>query len=267
MQDLRVTLIQDVLHWEDPEANRRHFDNLFEGLPDTDLILLPEMFNTGFTVEPARVAEAIDGPTVRWMREHAVQKEVAISGSLIIKEEGSFYNRLIFMRPDGRIAYYDKRHLFRMGGEHERFGMGIRRVVVNYKGWRILPLVCYDLRFPVWSRNRMMDGGFEYDVALYLANWPGARSHPWKALLTARAIENQAYVLGLNRIGEDGQGISYTGDSRVIGPKGEILKEAQRGKAEIIHAELSAEELFAFRDKFQVGLDWDSFSINGVQMH
>lgn len=266
MQDLKIALIQDELHWEDAKANRAHFDGLLEQIGDADLVLLPEMFNTGFTVKPEHVAEPVDGPSVQWMRDKAVEKGFAIAASLIISEEGRYYNRLVFMHPDGSMQYYDKRHLFRMGGEHERFGMGMHRLVVEYKGWKILPLVCYDLRFPVWSRNRLIEGKFEYDFAFYVANWPEARSHPWKSLLTARAIENQAYVAGLNRVGSDGQGISYSGDSRIIDAKGNILAEGDPGERSIIRASLSAEDLHAFRNKFKVGLDWDQFSIQGVRL-
>lgn len=261
MQDLKINLIQDILHWEDAAANRDHFAGILSQLEQPDLVLLPEMFNTGFTVKPEMVAEEMDGPTLAWMREMAVSNDFALSGSLIIHEEGQYFNRLIFMHPDGREEYYDKRHLFRMGGEDRHFGLGRKQLIVDFRGWKILPLVCYDLRFPVWARNRYAEGRFAYDFAFYLANWPSARSHPWKALLTARAIENQSYVAGLNRVGEDGEGISYTGDSRVIDPKGEIIASAETSQPAILEAVLSYTSLQAFRQKFQVALDWDRFSL------
>jgi predicted amidohydrolase len=261
MQDLRVSLIQDVLHWENATANRAHFEALLEKTASPDLVLLPEMFNTGFTVQPEKVAEEMNGPSLDWMRRMAVQHGFALSGSLIIREEGQYFNRLIFMHPDGKAESYDKRHLFRMGGEDRHFGMGKKPLIVEYRGWKIMPLICYDLRFPVWARNRFEGGLFAYDFAFYLANWPAARSHPWKALLTARAIENQSYVAGLNRIGEDGQGITYCGDSRIIDPKGELLATAEASQATILESVLSSASLQAFREKFQVALDWDRFEL------
>jgi predicted amidohydrolase len=261
MQDLKINLVQDVLHWENAAANRAHFTEILQQLNRPDLVLLPEMFNTGFTVHPERVAEEMDGPTIAWMREMAVSNGFALAGSLIIQEGSQYFNRLIFMHPDGQAQQYDKRHLFRMGGEDRHFGMGQKQLIVNYRNWRILPLICYDLRFPVWARNRYSAGQFAYDFAFYLANWPAARSHPWKSLLMARAIENQAFVAGLNRVGEDGEGIHYTGDSRVIDPKGEIIASADGPRATILEAVLSHTALQAFREKFQVALDWDRFSL------
>lgn len=261
MQDLKINLLQDILHWEDAAANRAHFTGILQQLKQPDLVLLPEMFNTGFTVHPEKVAEEMDGPSIAWMRNMAVSNGFALAGSLIIHEEGRYFNRLIFMHPDGRADFYDKRHLFRMGGEDRHFGMGQKQLIVDYRGWKILPLICYDLRFPVWARNRFIDGQFAYDFAFYLANWPAARSHPWKALLMARAIENQAYVAGLNRVGEDGEGIAYTGDSRVIDPKGDIIASADAPQVAILEAVLSYTSLQTFRQKFQVALDWDRFSL------
>ncbi|HRZ76167.1 MAG TPA: amidohydrolase, partial [Bacteroidales bacterium] len=226
MQDLRISLIQDELVWEDPAANRARFQAILESMEDTDLVLLPEMFSTGFTVHPQRVAESMDGTTIQWLRRMARESGKAMAGSLIVKEGESYYNRLVFCHPDGALEHYDKRHLFRMGGEHLRFGMGNHNIMVNYRGWKIRPLICYDLRFPVWARNRYSEGNYDYDLLLYLANWPRARRHHWMTLLSARAIENQCYVAGLNRVGTDGAGVSYSGDSRVIGPGGEEITVA-----------------------------------------
>lgn len=264
MQDLKVALIQDILHWEDPEANRALFSQRIAEAKENHLVLLPEMFTTGFTIQPENVAETMNGPSLQWMREQAGLYDTAISGSLIIEENGQYFNRLIFMHPEGRADFYDKRHLFRMGGEHERFGMGKQRIIINYRGWKILPLVCYDLRFPIWARNRYTAEGFEYDFLYYLANWPAQRNHPWKSLLTARAIENQCYVAGLNRCGTDGQDIYYSGASRLIDAKGSIITEASSESNEILQSVLRVSDLQEFRKKFRVGLDWDNFSLAGT---
>ncbi|MBE0640925.1 MAG: amidohydrolase [Bacteroidales bacterium] len=262
MQDLRISMIQDELVWENPAANRERFSSMIHALDATDLVLLPEMFSTGFTVTPEKVAEEMDGPTVTWMQKLAMEKRIAMAGSIIIHENGQYYNRLIFCHPEGNIDIYDKRHLFRMGGEHERFGMGRKRLIVTFKGWRIMPLVCYDLRFPVWARNTYLDGEFGYDLLIYVANWPRARSHHWKALLTARAIENQCFVAGLNRVGTDGQGVSYSGDSRTVGPGGELLADLEPEVCGVLYAGLEHGLLSEYRQRFKVGMDWDRFSID-----
>lgn len=266
MQDIRLTLIQDHLAWEDRQVNLDHFSKVIEKLEHTDIIVLPEMFNSGFTVKPDRVAEPINGPTVTWMKAQAAHTGAAIAGSLIIQDGGAFFNRLVWVNPNGSLIMYDKRHLFRMGGEHERFNMGNRRVVIHYKGWKILPLICYDLRFPVWSQNRMIQNTHEYDLLIYVANWPASRSHPWKSLLIARSIENQCFVAGLNRVGRDGQGIDYSGDSRIITPKGELLMQGKSNQPDILSATLLGQDLVSFRENFQVGLDWDIFYLPGTNL-
>ncbi|HOI00193.1 MAG TPA: amidohydrolase [Bacteroidales bacterium] len=266
MPDLRLTMLQDHLVWEDREANLHHFAEVISRIDRTDVIMLPEMFNSGFTVRPDHVAEPMDGRTVSWMKDMAAHTGAAVVGTLVIREGDQFYNRLIWVHPSGAMMNYDKRHLFRMGGEHERFSMGNRRVVIHYKGWHILPLVCYDLRFPVWAHNRLIQDRYEYDLILYLANWPAARRHPWRSLLVARAIENQVYVAGLNRIGQDGHGIDYSGDSMIISPKGQILAEASENQAHVLQAALDLDSLQEFREKFQVGLDWDEYSIPGTNL-
>ena len=257
MHDLKLTLVQTALHWGDAEANLRHFDTLLKGTPPTDLIILPEMFNTGFITLPEPVAETMDGKTMAWLREKARELGAAIVGSLIIRENGNYYNRLIFMLPDGNFVHYDKRHLFSMAGEHHRFARGMERKVVQYKGWNILPLICYDLRFPAWSKNSWQQGKYEYDLLIYIANWPEARSHPWRSLLPARAIENIACVAAVNRVGIDGNGLPHSGDSAVIDPKGNLILPFEPHQEAIRSITLSAKELVGFREKFNVGPDWD----------
>ncbi|MGB0882811.1 MAG: amidohydrolase, partial [Vicingaceae bacterium] len=235
---LKVTIIQSELHWENVDHNLEMFAQKIEDINEpTDVIILPEMFNTGFSMDSERLAETTEGVTVNWMKNQAKKTGAALVGSLIIDEEAKFYNRLIWANPNGEIESYDKRHLFRMAGEHNHFSAGEERLIVNYKGWRICPLICYDLRFPVWSRNSSFchtersrsvfeeskNVGPAYDCLIYVANWPAVRQQPWSKLLEARAIENQCYVVGVNRVGEDGNGIGYSGNSVVVDPKGEVI--------------------------------------------
>jgi omega-amidase len=253
---LRVTLLQADLAWQDPEANRHRLAAHFRGLAGhTDLIVLPEMFSTGFTMDAASLAEHMDGPTVGWMREEAAAMGCAIAGSLIVSDAGRCRNRLIWARSDGTIAHYDKRHLFRMAGEHEHYAAGDERLTVELKGWRIRPLVCYDLRFPVWSRSRG-----DCDLLLYVANWPARRAHAWSVLLKARAIENQCYVAGVNRIGRDGNGATYAGDSVVIDYLGRPVT-SEGGGDRVETAVLDLESLTAYRTDFPVHLDADEFTV------
>ena len=208
-RDLNITLVQSDLHWHDQDVNRDMFSQKIESLSeDTDLIILPEMFTTGFTMEAEQYAEEMDGATLQWMKKMSHKTQAVITGSIIIKEGGSYFNRLIWMRSDGTYDTYDKRHLFAMAGEHEHYTAGQSRLIIDIEGWRICPLVCYDLRFPVWARNND-----EYDVLIYTANWPSMRAAHWNKLLVARAIENQSYVAGVNRVGTDGKGYPYDGDS------------------------------------------------------
>jgi predicted amidohydrolase len=254
--NLRVTMIQADLAWQDPAANRHMLAAHFRGLMGhTDLIVLPEMFSTGFSMEAERLAETMDGPTVGWMREEAAAVGCAITGSLIIRDGTRHYNRLIWATPDGGLAYYDKRHLFRMAREQDHYDAGDRRLVVEIKGWRVCPMVCYDLRFPVWSRNRG-----DYDVLLYVANWPARRRMAWSALLRARAIENLCYVVGVNRVGKDGNGATYAGDSAAIDFLGQALGGDHGGDcAETVV--LDRESLRAHRDAFPAHLDADDFEL------
>ncbi|MEM7102050.1 MAG: amidohydrolase [Bacteroidota bacterium] len=217
MENLRVTTVQADLVWEDKVANLKRFDEKLEGLAgNTDLIILPEMFTTGFTMRTHSLAESMDGPSLTWLKEKAKSLNAAIMGSLIIGENNDFYNRLIYVTPSGDIQQYDKRHLFTMGDEHDHFTPGEEKLIIELHGWRICPLICYDLRFPVWARNVE-----DYDLLIYTANWPEPRNYAWKSLLLARAIENQCYTVGVNRVGKDGKGLNYSGDTCVIGPMGD----------------------------------------------
>ncbi|MBS1569680.1 MAG: amidohydrolase [Bacteroidetes bacterium] len=255
MQDLRVTLVQSMLHWEDAEANRKRFSELLEGLPgNTDLVVLPEMFTTGFSMRSAELAESMDGPTVAWMRKLANKLDAALYGSVIIGEGGKHYNRGLFVEPEGKVTIYDKRHLFRFADETSHYSAGQERVVVQWRGWRLLLQVCFDLRFPVFARNRG-----DYDAILYVANWPEARRYAWSQLLVARAIENQCYVAGVNRTGMDGKGIHYTGDSAMIDPKGAV--EAAMPRSGTRTFMLDAAALEDFRRKFPVAMEADRFSL------
>ena len=262
MQNLTVTIIQTPLFWEDKDRNLARFDDYLDQSGPSDLVVLPEMFNTGFITSPEKVAEVMEGPTFSWIKRKSIEKRCVITGSLIIKDTANYYNRLVWMRPDGSYELYDKRHLFRMGGEHKHFSAGNHKLITELKGWRICPLVCYDLRFPVWSRNRFINGKHDYDMLIYLANWPGARSHAWKTLLAARAIENQVYVVGVNRIGEDERGTDHTGDSAVFDMIGHKMTSLRSGTAGFETVNLSYSKLNDFREKFKFGLDWDDISIS-----
>ncbi|MFT4031867.1 MAG: amidohydrolase [Siphonobacter sp.] len=255
--NLRVTPVQTNLYWENPTANLAMLEEKLMGLTNqTDVLILPEMFTTGFTMQPQSLAEPMNLTTTRWLRQMATQTKAVVTGSFIVKESGNYYNRLVWMQPDGAYYQYDKRHLFRMGGEHEVYTAGNQKLIVEWKGWKICPLICYDLRFPVWSRNIHQ----EYDVLIYVANWPAVREYPWKSLLTARAIENQSYVIGVNRVGNDGHGVAHTGASGVIDFKGVWLNSPQN--AEVIHTfTLDSTELSTFRTHFPASLDADSFEI------
>lgn len=256
MEKLEVTIVQTELQWHNAEGNLAHFSELLAA-PErpTDLIVLPEMFTSGFTMQPEKNAQRMDGSAVRWMAETAAATRAAICGSLIIEENGSYYNRFVLMRPDGKHQYYDKRHLFRLAGEHEHYRAGTASPTFVLKGWRIRPTVCYDLRFPVWSRNRG-----DYDLLVNTANWPASRQQAWETLIRARAIENLAYVAAVNRIGADGNDIGYKGGSAIIDFLGNYLAilGEQPGLA---FASLCPEELADFRRKFPFHADADEFVI------
>jgi len=262
MQDLKIYILQSDLIWEDIQANLKAFDKKIAQITrPVDLIVLPEVFNTGFPVDPEKFAEPLSGQTVCWMREKAQQMKAVITGSILMNDEGKFYNTLVWMQPDGNFQIYSKRHVFHLGDEADTINPGNEQLVCNLNGWKIKPLICYDLRFPVWSKNTFRDGKFEYDVLIYVANWPASRSYPWKQLLIARAIENQSYVIGVNRIGKDEKGNSYSGDSLIIDPKGKIISNIKPNQEDICQLNLSAKMLNDFRDKFNVGYDWDAFQI------
>lgn len=252
--DLQLAFIQASLIWQDPAANRAQFELLLEQARGADLVVLPEMFSTGFSMQSAELAEPENGPTSRWLSEQARRIGAVITGSLIIQAaDVSYRNRLLWARPDGSLAHYDKRHLFRMAGEHKHYSAGEQQVVLELKGWRVRPLICYDLRFPVWSRDA---GGT--DLLLYTANWPAARRQHWNRLLPARAIENLCYVAAVNRIGEDGKGFAYSGDSQVLDFQGDSLLNAG-AEPGVFRVTLNGAELAAYRERFPAHLDADQF--------
>lgn len=254
---LHIALFQMDLVWEDCPANLLKIDHLLEKVSEsTDIVFLPEMFTTGFSMKVAELAEPMDGSAMQWLRQRSRENNLAICGSLIIQENNHYFNRLVFVQPDGQVQHYDKRHLFTMGDEEKHYHKGSGRLIVNYKGWRICPLICYDLRFPVWSRNRD-----EYDLLVYAANWPRQRDEVWNTLLKARAIENQAYVAGINRVGMDGQQIPYSGHSQILDAKGICLASAEVEKEAIIPAALSYSALQRFRTAFPVLKDADTFNL------
>ncbi len=267
MNDLRVSLAQGETRWHDPAGNREYYEGLIAPLAGhTDLVLLPETFTSGFSNDAIDQAETMDGPTVQWLREQARALDAAVTGSVQLRVGDGVYNRMLFATPDGGLVHYDKRHLFRYAKEHERYAPGGPRLLVDWRGWRICPLVCYDLRFPVFSRNRYdagRPGQLDYDLLLYVANWPSPRAHAWRTLLRARAIENLCYVAGLNRVGTDGNGHPYSGDSAVIDFLGEALSEC--GDMEVVTTTtISAERLHAHREHFPAMLDADLFQLSGL---
>ncbi len=264
MSTLTITTIQTLLHWEDKTANLRMFEEKIKGIKQkTELVILPEMFSTGFAINPVPLAEKMDGATVSWMKAVASEANIILTGSIIIEEDGKYFNRLIWMLPNGELGYYDKRHRFGFAGENEKYTAGKKRLIASVKGWKVNLLVCYDLRFPVWSRqspHHENEEGLEFDLMVYVANWPERRNHAWKSLLVARAIENQSYVVGVNRIGEDGGGLYHSGDSMVVGPLGEILYH-QEHKPEVFTCTLYKQNLQEARTKFPFWTDADEFFI------
>jgi predicted amidohydrolase len=253
MPDLTVTLIQTELVWEEIQANLKRFQAEIDAMASpTDLVILPEMLSTGFSMGAEALAEEMDGAAVTWMRNTAVEKNTVITGSVMIKDKGRFFNRLIWARPDGTMETYDKKHLFRYAGEEKVYTPGQRRITVELNGWKIRPFICYDLRFPIWTRN--LDNA--YDLAIFVANWPTRRAHHWRALLPARAIENQAYVAAVNRVGKDGNGIAYRGDSAVIDPLGRVLFE-KADDACAATLTLSRNVLADYRRQFPAWMDAD----------
>lgn len=255
MKPLQLALIQQEIIPNNPAQNLQTFADEIAKTANADLIVLPEVFTTGFCANARHYAEQVDGTAYQWMAEQAKKTGAVITGSLVVKVGDTHFNRMVWMRPDGSYAEYDKRHLFRMAGEHERYQQGDTRLLVELNGWRILPLVCYDLRFPVWSRNRN-----DYDLAIYVANWPSARALHWNRLLQARAIENLSYVVGVNRVGMDEKHQHYAGDSAVYGPAGEVLVVSQ--EAGVLTAIADWEALQAYRERFPAYMDADDFELN-----
>jgi omega-amidase len=268
MSKLRVSIIQVPLCWEDKKANLDIIQKKIAGLPEkTELIILPEMFSTGFSMNKESLAENMDGPTVEWMRNTAAEKGAIITGSIIAKdgkdEKTSYYNRLIWMLPNGESGFYDKRHLFAYGKEDQHFSSGKKRFIASVNGWKVNLIICYDLRFPVWSRqsgSKILTSEPEYDLLIVVANWPSVRSHAWKTLLQARAIENQCYVIGVNRTGSDGKGLQYTGESMIVGPLGEPIKILVE-EEDIFSHTLDRDNLEQVRLKFPFWRDADEFFI------
>lgn len=256
---LRIALLQSQLHWENPEANVEQFDRKIRALKDgQDIIILPEMFSSGFTMNAPAVAEAMDGITMQWMRRAAKSTGAVVTGSLVIESGGKHFNRLIWMCPDGTCRHYDKRHLFGLAGEEKYYTQGSRRAVFEWKGWRVFPLICYDLRFPVWSRRT---SDFDYDLLIYAANWPERRNTAWRRLLPARAIENQCFVAAVNRVGEDGNGIPHSGDSVILDYLGDVLAEAPAGTECLLQASIDRQALHSFRAQFPFAKDADRFEL------
>jgi omega-amidase len=279
MSTLTITTIQADLQWEDKTANLRRLEEMISGIDQpAELVILPEMFSTGFSMRPAALAEKMDGPTIGWMQTLAARKKIILTGSVIIEEEGHYFNRLIWMLPNGQYGCYDKRHRFAYAGEDKQYTAGHKRLIASVKGWKALPLVCYDLRFPVWSRQTppaaeasanaaaapsaapLSAEAPEYDLIIYVANWPERRSHAWKTLLQARAIENQAYVIGVNRVGADGNQIAHSGDSLIIDPLGEVLYHGA-AKEEVKTLTLQKTRLEEIRERFPFWKDADHFQI------
>ena len=259
MQPLSCALIQTATHWHDPEANRRMFGELIAEVdPSTDIVVLPEMFSTGFTMSSAEVAEPMSGPTVAWMRALAAERGMVICGSVVIEERGEYFNRFVWAQSDGDLKTYDKRHCFRMADEHLHYAAGQDRLIIEFKGWRICPMVCYDLRFPVWFRNRS-----DYDVLLCVANWPAARVEAWNTLLRARAIENQCYTVAVNIVGVDGNAVAYSGGSAAYGPDGTVINEAF-DSPQTFGVQLEYAPLEKLREAFPVWADADGFCLDDL---
>ena len=253
---MNISLIQAPLFWENPIANRNYFEQKINGLNfKTDLVILPEMFTSGFTMHPKSVAENLHGETIQWLQSLASKNQLAITGSLVIEEKGNYYNRMVFVFPNGDIAYYDKRHLFTLAGEHLVYNPGSSKTIVTYKGWKICLQICYDLRFPVFVRNVE-----SYDLLIYVANWPKPRINAWDILLKARAVENLCYVVGVNRMGEDGNQHLYVGHSQVIDELGNFIVEPSENE-EIFTALLDKNKMLETRSKLNFLNDQDAFKL------
>lgn len=261
MNTRKVTLVQSDIHWEQPQNNLNHYEQLLHDTVLTDIIVLPEMFTSGFSTRPSKHIINFFPVAVEWMMQLAMEKDAAVCGSMIVSEQNKLLNRFCFVTPPGEVFWYDKKHLFTMGGENDMFSSGNMQITISFRGVKIRPLICYDLRFPIWSRNRFdrQKKQYDYDLLIYVANWPSRRIQHWKKLLVARAIENQAYVCGVNRTGLDSNNIEYLGGSMFVGPMGELIHEAADHQQEVFTAELSLFELNEIRTKLPFAADWDSF--------
>ncbi|HEX7382010.1 MAG TPA: amidohydrolase [Nevskiaceae bacterium] len=262
MGDLKVSLVQGATRWHDPAGNREYYGALMAPLAgQTDLVVLPETFTSGFSNEAIHSAETMDGPSVAWMRQQAQALGAAVTGSMQLRVGAGVFNRMLFVTPHGEVQHYDKRHLFRYADEHKRYAAGHDRLVVEWKGWKICPLVCYDLRFPVFARNRHDAArGFDYDLLLFVANWPSARAYAWRTLLRARAIENLSYCAGVNRVGVDGNQLPYSGDSAVLDFLGQPMADLG-AQDQTVTVTLAAARLAAFREHFPAWMDADGFEL------
>ena len=256
---IKIASIQTNIIWENPKANKLEYNKLFQSLDTADLIILPEMFTTGFSMRAENIAENNSGETLFWLQEHSKSLDACILGSLPIKENNKFFNRLYVIKPN-KIQYYDKRYLFSMAQEDKYYSKGEKELVFELKGWKIKPLICYDLRFPLWSKNKYKNNEFDYDILVYVANWPAVRSNAWTSLLKARAIENISYVVGINRIGKDANEIKYNGSSRVYDFKGKRMDNFKNNIPSIQINNLVKSELISFRNKFPVLKDADDFN-------
>ena len=263
MSTLTFTIIQSQLNWEEPAENRKMFEEKIRGIKEkTEVVILPEMFTTGFSMRPEHFAEEMGGETIKWMKQISLEKKIVLTGSVMIKENDHYYNRLVWMLPNGQMGLYDKKHLFGYAHEDKHYSSGAKRLIASVKGWKINLLICYDLRFPVWSRQSLSgeNKGLEYDILIYVANWPERRNHMWKTLLQARAIENQCFCIGVNRVGTDGNGIYYSGDSMVVDPLGEVLYQKAH-EEDIYTFTLQKEELDKIREKMPFWKDADAYKL------
>jgi len=261
MSALTITTIQTQLYWEDKAANLQMLEEKIQSLRQpTHVMVLPEMFSTGFSMKPELLAERMDGETVGWMKRIAAQKKIIVTGSIMIEEEGHYYNRMIWMLPNGELAFYDKRHLFANSDEDQHYTAGKKRCIVSVNGWKIHLMVCYDLRFPVWARQQYNEAGYEYDLLICVANWPNKRSNAWKTLLQARAIENQCYVAGVNRVGNDANDLHYSGDSMVIDPLGAVLYHKENDE-DVFTIQLDKQPMVEIREKLPFWKEADGFNI------
>jgi omega-amidase len=264
MSSLTFTVIQTKLNWEDKAANLQMLEEKIGNIQEkTEVVILPEMFSTGFSMRPKQLAEDMTGETINWMKRVSAERKIILTGSLIVKENDQYFNRLVWMLPNGQMGVYDKRHLFAYAHENEHYTAGNKRLIASVKGWKINLQVCYDLRFPIWARQAQHGAnkeGLEYDVLIYVANWPERRSHMWRTLLQARAIENQCYCIGVNRVGSDGNGITHSGDSMVVNALGEVLYH-KANEEDVYTITLYKEELTAIREKMPFWRDADPFLI------